>query len=450
MNIRIKLKLFIVFILFYHSASYSQGSWISIDSPTNQFLKSVDFVDSLYGWAVGNSGTIIHTSDGGNNWVFQDSKTTNEIVDVFFLNRNLGWAVEWNSSSFPFGTILLKTTNGGENWSSATYREDNLFMTCILFLDSLTGWMGGDPHALVKTTDGGISWEQAAIDSSNLAFFPVFSIAFYNNQYGYACGGRQDMAGVTWRTSNGGNKWYPIRAEDAPADPIQEIHTIDSLNVIGISGDIEGFYGIDVIRTSDGGIFWEYEPLIYTGVPTDLDFRNKAEAWSPLGARKKFIYSLDAGVNWAPIPTPDSSAIYDVDFPDSLHGFAVGEQGAILKYNPPIVDDVKVIIQTTPDGYQLYQNYPNPFNPSTIITFTIPSVSTQHTLYVTVKVYDVLGNEIATLINKELSEGKYEVEFSAIGGSVFGGDAYTLPSGVYYYQLRTENFVQTKKMIFLK
>jgi photosystem II stability/assembly factor-like uncharacterized protein len=115
-------------------------------------------VDSLYGWAVGDFGTIIHTSDGGDNWIVQDSKTENEIVDVFFLNRNLGWASEWNTSSFPFGTILLKTTDGGTTWISSPYREDNLYMNCILFLDSLIGWMGGDPDALVKTTDGGIKW----------------------------------------------------------------------------------------------------------------------------------------------------------------------------------------------------------------------------------------------------------------------------------------------------
>lgn len=132
-------------------------------------------MDSLYGRAVGNSGTIIQTSDGRDSWIVQDSKTKNEIVEVFFINRNLDWAAEWNSSNFPFGTILLKTTDGGENWGGEPNREDNLFMYCILLSDSPNGWMGGDPHALVKTTDGGINWEQAEIDMVNLAFFHVFS-----------------------------------------------------------------------------------------------------------------------------------------------------------------------------------------------------------------------------------------------------------------------------------
>ena len=65
------------------------------------------------------------------------------------------------------------------------------------------GWMGGTPHALVKTTDGGINWEKAHIDTITFAFFPVLNIQFYNSQYGYACGGAFDIAGVTWRTTIG-------------------------------------------------------------------------------------------------------------------------------------------------------------------------------------------------------------------------------------------------------
>jgi photosystem II stability/assembly factor-like uncharacterized protein len=252
-------------------------------------------VDSLYGWAVGDSGTIIHTSDGGNSWLFQQSNLDYNIEVVFFLNSSLGWASAWNYTNIPFSTLLLKTTDGGLNWTAEPYREDNLLTNAILYLDSLNGWMVSDPHAIVRTNDGGITWEHVEIDTVNLALFPVLSIKFFDEQYGFACDGRRDMAGVTWRTSNGGDKWYPIRAEDAPADPIQEIHTIDSLNVIGIGGDIESSFGIDVIRTSDGGIFWEYESHTHRGVPHDLDFRSDTEVWAPLGSDKAFIVSTDAG-----------------------------------------------------------------------------------------------------------------------------------------------------------
>jgi hypothetical protein len=96
-------------------------------------------------------------------------------------------------------------------------------------------------------------------------------------------------------------------------------------------------------------------------------------------------------------------------------------------------------------NYQLSQNYPNPFNPSTTIQYQIPEIS-----FVTLKVYDVLGNEIATLVNEEKPAGNYEVEFSAKGGSASGGNAWNLPSGIYFYRLQTGTFAETKKMALIK
>jgi len=107
-------------------------------------------------------------------------------------------------------------------------------------------------------------------------------------------------------------------------------------------------------------------------------------------------------------------------------------------------------------SFKLEQNYPNPFNPSTKIKFTIPSViasETKQSQFVTLKIYDVLGNEIATLVNEELSPGEYEVEFS--GHSDKGRN---LPSGVYFYQLTVgspeinsgQPLIQTKKMVLMK
>ncbi len=119
--------------------------------------------------------------------------------------------------------------------------------------------------------------------------------------------------------------------------------------------------------------------------------------------------------------------------------------------NAVSIDDENI----SPEKFSLSQNYPNPFNPTTKIKFTV----SQSPLLggdgrgglVTLKIYDVLGNEIATLVNQELLPGEYEVDFSAIGGSASGGDAFTLTSGIYFYQLRAgESFVQTKQMILLK
>jgi hypothetical protein len=95
------------------------------------------------------------------------------------------------------------------------------------------------------------------------------------------------------------------------------------------------------------------------------------------------------------------------------------------------------------NNFSLEQNYPNPFNPTTKIKYTIPNViasETKQSHLVTIKVYDILGNEIATLVNEEKPAGEYEVEFDGSG----------LPSGIYFYRLQAASFVKTHKMILLK
>ena len=166
--------------------------------------------------------------------------------------------------------------------------------------------------------------------------------------------------------------------------------------------------------------------------------------WVAITTDRTFIVSTDTGTTWEQITTPDTTAIYDLIFPDSLHGFAVGEEGAILKYNPPIVYDVKVIAQTTPNGYQLYQNFPNPFNPTTKIKFSIPANEIGEPLNVKMVVYDLLGNEVATILDNELLSGSYEIDFGAMI------DNRQLISGIYFYQLGTDGYVQTKKMILMR
>jgi len=180
----IYLLILLFMCLYFFQNIYAQGSWDRINSPTESNLRSVYFVDSLYGWAVGDSGTIIHTSSGGSDWNIQTSNTLNNIVDVFFLDRNTGWSLSWNFSVQPFGTIVLSTTNGGTDWTAEFYREENYAMNTILFFDSMNGWMVGNPHTIVKTTDGGANWEHAFVDTMPLAFFPVIGIAFYNDRYG--------------------------------------------------------------------------------------------------------------------------------------------------------------------------------------------------------------------------------------------------------------------------
>jgi hypothetical protein len=122
---------------------------------------------------------------------------------------------------------------------------------------------------------------------------------------------------------------------------------------------------------------------------------------------------------------------------DYLKGCVIN---GILYGDTTNIVDVKEEQNLIPTEFKLEQNYPNPFNPSTKIKYSIPSVGTRLALSVQLKVFDVLGREVATLVNEEKPAGNYEVEFGAVH----------LPSGVYFYRLQSGDYVKTKKMIFLK
>jgi len=113
--------------------------------------------------------------------------------------------------------------------------------------------------------------------------------------------------------------------------------------------------------------------------------------------------------------------------------------GGVVSLFKMTISGAEDVVDFLPGEIQLFQNYPNPFNPSTNIQYVVSSRQ-----FVSLKVYDILGNEIATLINEEKTAGIYQVEFSK--GLIY----QTLPSGVYFYQLRVGNFMETKKMILMK
>jgi photosystem II stability/assembly factor-like uncharacterized protein len=407
----------------FPQGTVAQGSWEQLEVPAANHLRSVYFTDSLYGWAVGDTGTIIHTSDGGLSWEVQSSPTTNNIMDVFFLDRQRGWASSWNFSGF-YGTLLLKTDNGGADWISEEFPIGNIFIHCILFLDSLTGWIGASPHALARTTDGGQTWAQAAIDTNALAFFPVLEIQFFDDQYGYASGGMFDIAGVTWRTSNGGDQWYPIKPSDAPADEVHGLHVFDSLRVLGAGGDPDLGYGVGMIRTSDGGVNWDYEELSMPGNAFDIDFRNEYEAWAPLGPRQKLVYSLDTGYTWTAVPTPGGTAIFDMCFPDSMHGFGVGYHGAMIRYIPASVG-----IAQPPDydhGHMdlIVTASPNPFRDRCLIVVSGygRGAGSKNPLTLELSFYDQYGMMVERQLFHSLPENGLEYMF-------YGS---SLPAGIYF------------------
>ncbi|MBE0570531.1 MAG: T9SS type A sorting domain-containing protein [Ignavibacteriaceae bacterium] len=358
-------------------------------------------------------------------------------MDIFFVDKNIGWALTLKDV-FPFTSVILKTTNGGDEWTADSFPDSSKLIRTIFFFDSLNGFAGGS--YIARTSDGGNSWVEADIDSNMVSGFPVYRFNFYNQRFGYACGGRIDVAGVTWRTTNSGLNWS---ARGISADEVFDIFILDSLNAITLSGDPEGLYPIADLKTTNAGIDWLYEELSFYGLSFRIDFRTYNEGWSASGY--KFLLTANRGETWQEFETPDGAVVYDLQFLDARNGFAAGENGVILKLDPALVSVGKEL--DSPNKFILHQNYPNPFNSKTMIGYDLALGGS-----VDIKVYDIIGNEITTLVDEFKQAGKYEVEFNA------SSTIRNLSSGLYFYQLRVRGsemnsgqaYIQTKKMIYLK
>ena len=146
----------------------------------------------------------------------------------------------------------------------------------------------------------------------------------------------------------------------------------------------------------------------------------------------KVYKTYDGGQNWVEMISNSSNPLKDIYFNTPNVGFMVGSNGTILKTITAgeIVIGITQISSEIPNGYYLSNNYPNPFNPTTNIEFKIPERTN-----VTIKVFDITGREISSLINEIKSAGSYKINFNG----------NNLASGVYFYRIETERFVDRNK-----
>ena len=158
-------------------------------------------------------------------------------------------------------------------------------------------------------------------------------------------------------------------------------------------------------------------------------FSNDTVTWN-------FLYTAPDSVVTDTLYSSGNSVNLD-GIPSNLDQWNFGENFIVTVIDQPVKLEKENLL---PDEFVLYQNYPNPFNPRTKIKFTIQSNVKREMSNVTLRIYDILGKELATLVNEEKPAGKYEVEFNA----------NELTSGIYFYQLSAGNFSEIKKMVLLK
>ncbi|OGU49534.1 MAG: hypothetical protein A2080_12260 [Ignavibacteria bacterium GWC2_36_12] len=232
-----------------------------------------------------------------------------------------------------------------------------------------------------------------------------------------------------------------VKVEISPvvSDPLSDwVADYNSANLVSYWYDptyLLGFTGhIDAITTTPSA-----QTIFATGDYT-VGIRNEGPNW-----KASFITFDYAGCNFR----SDTSLTPEND-PKYAWGIEIGNQALeFLQWAGYDPTDVESITENSPEEFKLLQNYPNPFNPTTNIGFRIANLPDGKSGFglVTLKVFDVLGREVATLVNEEKLAGEYEVEFD--GSNLPDGKA-GLSSGIYFYMLRTGNYSSVKKMILLK
>ncbi len=253
---------------------------------------------------------------------------------------------------------------------------------------------------------------------------------------------------ISWYENDGNENFTPHTITTGA-------NTASSVYAIDVDGDGD----IDVLSASilDDKIAWYendgneiYTPhtittsanVAHSVYAIDVDGDGDIDVLSAsLSDDKIAWYENDGNENFTPhtITTDanDASSVYavDVDGDGNIDVLSASlSDDKIAWYESDLVNSV-AISNEIPIEFSLSQNYPNPFNPSTIIRFSMPEES-----FVTIKVFNTLGEEITILINENIIAGNYEVEF----------DASKLPSGIYLYRLRAGSFVETKKMVLMK
>ncbi len=439
--------------------TYNGTNWSLISIET--YLRKITVVNSLTLWGAGAFGSLFVSTDGGYNWIKSSTGVISETNDMQLIDKNNLFAAG--------GQTIFRTSDGGNKWeyrNIGNFGKDYFNIRAIWFIDPLHGWIGveytGGWGGLYKTTNGGFSW---SVQIDNL--HRIFDIFFIDNNTGWFFSGNEvystNNSGFTWnlqqgikpdaveivsiyfvsenvgyaggyiglyKTMNSGRDWTKINL-NIPDPFIKSIFFIDDQT--GWAAGYSSNNGL-VLKTTDGGLNWNVIYLSKTGTswPQSINFANKNNGWvvGTVGFTGTSFHSLDGGESWHPVRLPSESYFMRVVFPDTSEGWILGDSGEIL--HTSIGGDTK---EVAPPEYFLYQNYPNPFNSTTRIKYYVPKFS-----YLSVKVFNLLGEEIATLFEGYRQAGNYEVVF----------DGSELASGVYFCQLRADNFAETKKLLLLK
>jgi hypothetical protein len=383
---------------------------------------------------------------------------------------------------------LYYSTNNGEDWLETNLIGYNGISAIEEHTNGiiLAGSMTATGRGIYRSSDFGINW-------TRLNLYPTLTICSYGSTLIFAGvnDGEPEFSGI-YRSSDAGLTWDRINS--IISQHITYDYDLQKLWMVEWDGEggNDVYFSIDtatvwqhtnlnLIESANGLYYDDDEAFIYAGTDNGLYRINSGYTPVELLSFTAAIRDNKVFLSWTTATETNNKGFNVERFSKSLNngwetiGFVAGNgtttqansytytednlKNGRYKYRLKQIDfdgsfeySKEIVIELNISfSFELAQNYPNPYskssggNPTTVIKFSIPNIVgdakfASPTANVTLKVYDVLGKEVATLVNKKLSAGEYEVKFDGNG----------LPSGVYYYRLQAGNFAETKKMIILK
>lgn len=433
--------IFVTLLFIYFNNAISQ-SWSQQNSNTTSQLNSVSPMSFYRAWVCGNNGTVLKTTDGGDNWINYSGNgipTSLNLVNIF-MHKMFVWPPNYYyvyaTGSDSAGSYIYMTTNDGLNWNNVlTVTGSGARINGIWFRDTTTGFAEGEPVAgrwsFWKTTDRGLTWDSSGLylNGQNYTGFPnnlCGRLNTYNN-YLYIGANYNGTETRILRSTDFGTTWTVLNP--GISKKLTSLFFVrPEIGMIG--GDNYIYY------TTNSGNNWNlsenlpYTPNFVGSVTDTYSIYNFYMKTDSIG-----LQTIYRGWSWTYWDV-ELSGIRGIRHMQGVDWeiYAVGDSGKIY-FRPILYPLVRKIGNEVPGIYNLYQNYPNPFNPSTSIRFDLKNSSN-----VKLIVYNIQGKEITTLVNEKLNIGSYEVDWTASG----------YPSGVYFYKLVTDEFVNTKKMVLLK
>jgi photosystem II stability/assembly factor-like uncharacterized protein len=434
----------LILLVFLTSSNICQQYWVEQNSGVTVDLNSVSKSQNAnyVGWICGNSGTVIRTTNNGQNWLNATGSgipNSVSLVNIFAVDPNTAITAGYQGSN----TWVWKTTNGGTNWVQV-FTQTGGFIDAVWMFSNSEGIMVGDPvggrWSIWKTTNGGSNW-----DSTNIFLPQAGTETGYNNSLFYLYSkiwfGTNNSR--IYYSSNNGSNWF---AEPTTGQTNTFSIWFDYNQSEGVSG------GANLLQTTNSGGTWTLLPTPGTGningligSPLPVDNLDFGFTWFTRSGNNIY-FSWYGGTNWTVEYTAPSGAYRHMSQLWAFTGFWAIRTGGGISFHLPF-SGIQKISSIVPEHFSLSQNYPNPFNPSTKIKFYIPPLSSLgEGPGVRLIVYDVLGREVASLIpplqggQEGLQPGTYEVEW----------DASNYTSGVYFYKLITSDYTETRKMVLIK